>query len=234
MSTENPGSAPSGRIITGRNGHPVELAAAVTRSMLGYGVLAGPFYLVFALILGLTREGFDFSRHALSLLMLGDGGWLQVVNLALTGVMVVVAGLGIRRAADGARGAGVAVVVAGVATVLAAVFPPDPVSGFPVDAEPTATASGILHLAAGGVQMVAFAVGAFLAARVWATRGASWSRVAGVVILVAFVGGAAVSGVAMGLGVALIWLAVLTAFAWLLVTSLRLYGVVPHPDLTMR
>lgn len=35
--------------------------AAVTRSMLGWGVVAGPFYIVFGLILALTRPGFDLT-----------------------------------------------------------------------------------------------------------------------------------------------------------------------------
>ena len=41
--------------------------AALTRSLLGYGVLAGPFYLAVGLVQALVREGFDFSRHPLSL-----------------------------------------------------------------------------------------------------------------------------------------------------------------------
>jgi hypothetical protein len=40
--------------------------AAVTRSLLGWGVVAGPFYLVFGLILALTRPGFDVGHDALS------------------------------------------------------------------------------------------------------------------------------------------------------------------------
>lgn len=49
-------------------------SAAVTRSLLGWGVVAGPFYVVFGLTLALTRPGFRLTQHALSLLMLGDLG----------------------------------------------------------------------------------------------------------------------------------------------------------------
>ena len=59
--------------------------AAVTRSLLGYGVLAGVFYLVVGLILALTRDGFDVTRYPLSLLMLGEDGWMQRANLMVTG-----------------------------------------------------------------------------------------------------------------------------------------------------
>jgi hypothetical protein len=209
-------------------------AAAVTRSMLGWGVVAGPFYLIVGLILALTREGFDFSQHPLSVLMLGEGGWMQITNLALSGLMVFVAGVGMARAS--ARGTGIAVGIYGVAMVASAVFPPDPMPGFPPgqDGATTPGLSGILHLAFGAVGFIAFGVAALLLGGWLARRGeggrAAWSRVAGVVILVGFVG-----GVALGpAGVGGIWLAVVVGFAWLLLASIRLYREVPHPDVARR
>lgn len=205
--------------------------------MLGWGVVAGPFYVVFGLILALTREGFDLSRHALSLLALGEGGWLQIVNFALTGLMVVIAGWGLLRAIEGrGRGAGIAVIAAGAAIALAGVIPADAVDGFPVGAEATMSVTGVLHLALGAVEFIAFAVAAFLIARFFVSREergrAVWSRIAGIVIVVAFAAGAALS--AGPAGVALLWLAVVTSFAWLLMASAWIYRVVPHPDLAKR
>lgn len=211
--------------------------AAVTRSMLGWGVVAGPFYLVFGLVLALTRDGFELSRHALSLLTLGPGGWLQILNLALAGIMVMIAGWGLLRVIDGrGRGAGIAVVVTGAAIALAGVFRPDPADGFPAGAEETTSVSGILHLVLGAVEFIAFAVAALLLARSFVSseeRGrALWSRVAGVVIIVGFAAGAALS--AGSAGIALLWVAVITGFAWLLTASVWAYRMVPHPDLTKR
>lgn len=211
--------------------------SAVTRSMLGWGVVAGPFYLVFALILALTRDGFDLSKHALSLLTLGEGGWLQTLNFALTGIMVIVAGWGLLRAVEGrGRGAGIAVIVAGAAIGLAGVFRPDPMAGFPAGGEATVSMSGILHLILGATEFIAFAVAAFLLARFFVLRGerrrAAWSRIAGVVIVAAFAGGAALS--ARPGGVALLWLTVVTSLAWLLTSSIWIYRVVPHPDIAKR
>lgn len=207
--------------------------AAVTRSMLGWGVVAGPFYLVVGLVLALTREGFDLARHPLSALMLGEGGWMQVTNLALSGVMVFVAGVGMARA--GARGTGIAVGIYGVAMVASAIFPPDPMPGFPPGQDgATPGLSGILHLAFGGIGFISFAVAALLLGG-WLTRHGErgrgvWSRVAGVVILVGFLG-----GVALGpAGMAGLWLAVVVGFAWLLLASVRLYREVPHPDVARR
>lgn len=207
--------------------------AAVTRSMLGWGVVAGPFYLVFALILALTRQGFDLSEHALSLLTLGDAGWLQTLNFAMTGIMVVVAGWGMLRAVEGrGRGAGITVIVAGAAIALAGIFRPDPMAGFPPGAEEAMSASGMLHLALGMIEFVAFTVAALLLARFLGARGernrAMLSRLAGILIIVAFAAGAALS--AGPAGVALLWLAVVVSFAWLALSSAWVYRTVPHPD----
>ncbi|REJ08089.1 DUF998 domain-containing protein [Microbacterium bovistercoris] len=201
--------------------------------MLGWGVVAGPFYLVFGLILALTREGFDLSAHALSLLTLGEGGWPQTLNFALTGIMVVVAGWGMLRAIQGrGRGAGGAIIVAGVAIGLAGVFRPDPVEGFPPGAEASMSVSGMLHLALGAAEFVAFAVAALLLARHFSAceekRRAMLSRVVGLIIVVAFAAGAALSSGPAG--VALLWLAVVGSFAWLALASVWAYRTVPHPD----
>lgn len=205
--------------------------------MLGWGVVAGPFYIVFGLILALTRDGFDLTRHSLSLLSLGEGGWLQILNFALTGIMVIVAGWGLLRApTDRSRGTGIAVIIAGAALVLAGVFRPDPVADFPPGAEATATTGGILHLVMGAAQFIGLTVAALILAGTFARRGergrAALSRILGVVVVVAFLAGVALS--ASPIGVGLLWLAVVAGFAWLLVSCLWVYRIVPHPDLSRR
>ena len=42
--------------------------------------IAGPFYVVVSLAQALTRDGFDLSRHAWSLLANGALGWIQIAN----------------------------------------------------------------------------------------------------------------------------------------------------------
>jgi len=208
-----------------------DTAAAVTRSMLGWGAVAGPFYLVLGLILALTRDGFDLARHPLSLLAVGPGGWMQTVNFLLTGAMIIVAGWGMLRALE-RRGPGAAVVVAGAGVLLAAVFEADPVAGFPPGQEPAVTVHGMLHLVAGGVEFVAFAVAAILLSRVLSRRGEARaglvSLLLGIVVLLGFLLGGALA--ASPVGVALLWLAVVASLAWLLLASIRIYRVVPHPD----
>ena len=58
---------------------------SVTRSLLGYGVIAGPVYIAVALAQALTREGFDLGRHAWSMLANGGPGWIQIANSSSPG-----------------------------------------------------------------------------------------------------------------------------------------------------
>jgi hypothetical membrane protein len=214
--------------------------AAVTRSLLGWGAVAGVFYLALGVIRGLTREGFSFTEHALSLLMLGDGGWVQSANLIVSGAMVVAAALGFDRAMSpgkGARSAGLLVGVYGAALIGSGIFPPDPVDRFPDPASTAeATTGGVMHVALGGIGFLALAAAIFVVAG-WLTRrgdlgAATRSRVAGAVVLIGFLGGAALS--TGSAGVALLWIAVIAGWVWLAITSLGLYGMVPHPDLDER
>ncbi|UJP09056.1 DUF998 domain-containing protein [Microbacterium sp. KUDC0406] len=213
-------------------------AAAVTRSMLGWGVVAGPFYLIFGLILALTRPGFALNRDALSMLLLGDLGWLQALNLVLSGVMTIVAAIGMLRTPGWPRTAAVLVGVYGACLLLSAAFPPDATADFPPDAGGggSFTVSGMLHLVFGGIGFLALASAAFLAAP-WLSRRTSavralWSRIAGAVIVVAFVAGGALARSPFGVG--LLWVAVLTGWAWLALMSIVAYRAVPHPLLARR
>lgn len=212
----------------------LDTSAAITRSLLGWGVVAGPFYVVVGLILALTRPGFDLTRDALSLLTLGNLGWLQQTNLILTGAMAIVAAVGILRAIRSGRGLamGVLTIVYGGGLVLSAIFTPDAVAGFPPGSVGGAfTVSGILHLLFGALGFLAIAVAA-LAHALWSrsigARGrATLSAVLGVLTIFGFVGGAILS--TDSIGVALLWIAVLAQLTWLALASSQIYAWSPHP-----
>lgn len=214
--------------------------AAVTRSLLGWGVVAGVSYLVIGVVQGLARDGFSFGEHPLSLLMLGSGGWLQSANLIVSGCMVIAAGVGVTRAMSpgtGDRTAGGLIGVYGMAMIASGFFPPDPMNGFP---EPGSVAeltmSGVIHMALGGIAFLALSGAAIVVGGWLAHRGeptaALRSRTSGGVVLAGFLGGAALSSTSVG--VILLWIAVLTGWAWLAATSITLYRRVPHPDLDRR
>jgi Protein of unknown function (DUF998) len=63
----------------------------VTKSLLGYGVVAGPFYVAASLAEALTRYGFSLAHNDWSLLANGALGWVHVLVLVLTGLMVAAA-----------------------------------------------------------------------------------------------------------------------------------------------
>lgn len=216
-------------------GEGFDRSAAVTRSLLGYGVIAGAVYLVVGVTLGVIRDGFDFSQHALSLLMLGDFGWIQQLNIIVVGVMVIAAAFGFAQALRGSAVASSAARLLGgygACLIASGIFRPDPMAGFPEGASADGTLSGVLHLAFGAVGFVAVAVAAFVIARWCARRGeAQWawySRVSGVLIVLGFLAGAALA--TETLGVVSLWVAVVVGWAWIAAASIHLYRTVPHPD----
>ena len=171
-------------------------AARVTKSLLGYGVIAGPLYVGVSLAQALTREGFDLTRHAWSQLALGEHGWIQVANLAVTGLMLVAFAVGLRRAlGDGvaSRWAPRLVAVFGLSLVAAAIFPADPSMGFPAGTPegPGAVSwHGLLHLAAAGIGFTCMAIAGVVIARRFRAEGrqgaAVTARTIGIVFLLTF------------------------------------------------
>jgi hypothetical protein len=105
-----------------------------TRTLLTFGVLAGPLFTLVALVQVLTRDGFDLSRHPLSLLSLGDLGWIQITNFVVSGLLAVGFAVGLRRVLRGGRGATWGprlLALYGVGLVAGGVFVADPALGFP-------------------------------------------------------------------------------------------------------
>lgn len=209
-------------------------AAAVTRSLLGYGVLVGPFYLVVGVAQGLLRPGFSFARHPLSVLANGDYGWVQTANFALSGLMVIAAAIGVARVVGrGARATSWALGAFGAGVLLAAIFRADPVDGFPAGTPlgpPTGiTTMGLLHFVVSALAFTCFGVSALLAAPMLARRGeravSRLSLASGLVMLLGFVGGFALPSPVVG-----IWISVVTGWAWLAVLSRHLYRASPSPN----
>lgn len=215
----------------------VDYGAAVTKSLLGYGVLVGPFYLVVGIAQGLLRDGFSFARHPLSVLANGSGGWVQTANFVLSGLMVIAAAVGFwRMPAPRLRAASVFLGLYGACVFAAAIFRADPVDGFPVGTPlgmpTTMTTFGMLHFVVGTLGFVCFALSGFCAVRPMSRRNekplAGFSLFSGVSILLGFFGGFFIPGLSSP--TAGIWFAVVVGWVWLAVISLRLYRLAPRPD----
>jgi hypothetical protein len=106
----------------------------LTRALLACGVVAGPLFYVMVGIQALTRPGFDIRRHPLSLLSLGDLGWIQIATFVAGGLAGIACAAGIRRALRPGRGATwgpLTVWLWGLGLIAAGIFTADPAYGFP-------------------------------------------------------------------------------------------------------
>src|ERR1700716_3309565 len=124
--------------VTTRGSRPAgassEAATTTTRALLVGGLVAGPLFIVVAMIQAFTRPGFDLTRHAISMLSLGDLGWIQTTNFVATGLLAGAFAVGIRRALHPGRAGTwgpLLIGVYGAGMVTAGVFHTDPGLGFP-------------------------------------------------------------------------------------------------------
>lgn len=194
--------------------------------LLAWGVVAGPFYLALGVGQAILRDGFDLARHPLSVLANGSFGWIQTVNFLASGAMVIAAAIGVRRALAPASGALAWCLAAyGLGMIGAAVFPADPVDGFPPGTPlgpPTSISStGLLHFVFGALTFASLGISGLVAAWTLRRRGmsvlASASLATGVAVLVGFFG-----GIASPVGIAGIWFAVVAGSAWVSLLSFSL------------
>jgi hypothetical protein len=149
-----------------------------TTALLTAGVLAGPIFVVTVLAQQLTRDGFDPRKHPLSLLSLGDLGWIQITNFVACGVLAFASAFGLRRVLRGTRAGTwgpILIGTYGVGLVWGGVFSADPAYGFPVgtpDGAPEQLSwHGILHGIAPAVAAIALVAAAFVFARRFAAEG---------------------------------------------------------------
>jgi hypothetical protein len=205
----------------------------VTKSLLGYGVIAGPFYVAASLAEALTRAGFSLAHDDWSLLANGALGWIHVLVLVLTGLMVAAAAAGVVRQLraerlNAASGWFLGVYAAGL--VGAGFFMADPADGFPIGTPPGPAATlswhAALHIVFGGLGFLGLITACLVLA--WQFRGqhqlswATFSLVTGVLFFAAFAGIAAGGG-ASSLGVLAFTGAVILAWTWLALVSAHLY-----------
>ncbi|MEV4260818.1 DUF998 domain-containing protein [Kribbella sp. NPDC049584] len=117
-----------------------------TDRLLACGLVAGPlFVVVFMLESAFKGAGYSALRHPVSSLELGGGGWVQVANFLVAGVLTMAFALGVWR--SGHRAGAVLIGVWGVGLLGAGVFTTDPVSGFPLGTPAASdyTTSGAMH-----------------------------------------------------------------------------------------
>jgi len=106
-----------------------------SRILLTGAVVATPLFVALWAAQAFTRDGFRPTYHPMSLLSLGDWGWVQVVNFVLVGLLVIGGGIGLNqtmRVGRLTRWIGRLVALLGVGLVVAGVFVTDAGAGFPI------------------------------------------------------------------------------------------------------
>jgi hypothetical membrane protein len=207
---------------------------ATTRRLLLAGTVAGPLFTTVLVAQLAVREGFDLTRHPISMLALGEGGWVQVLNFIVAGVLSLAFAAGVRRTLRGGPGGtwGPALLaVYGAGLVVAGIFTADPALGFPPgtpDGIPaTLTFHGTVHAVAPPVAFSALIAACFVLARRFRVEGAGrWSRasIATGVAAFALVVPVPPDGASVRLAIGIV-----LGMAWVAAVGLRLAGRIDAP-----
>ncbi|TCC52158.1 DUF998 domain-containing protein [Kribbella pittospori] len=151
--------------------------------LLAAGIVAGPLFVGASLVEAFTRDGFDITWHPISLLSLGELGWIQITNFVVSGLLYVASAAGMRRALSAGRGSVWAprlVALTGAGLVVAGVCTADAGAGFPPGAPegaPDYSWHGILHEAGFAVTMVSWLAACLVfRSRYSAVGERAWSR----------------------------------------------------------
>ncbi|MGH7903824.1 MAG: DUF998 domain-containing protein [Candidatus Dormibacteraceae bacterium] len=139
----------------------------VHRCLLAAGLAGSALFNATFLIDGLFRPGYGTLRQPMSALSLGPGGWVQVTNFILFGVLTCCSAIGWR--ATLAPGGGAMwyprlKVIAGLMLIAAGIFSQDPGLGFPpgIAAPASATLHAQIHNLAAVVSLGVTIAGMFV------------------------------------------------------------------------
>lgn len=166
---------------------------STTRLLLAGAALAAPLLVLVWAAQALTRDGFRPTFHPMSLLALGDGGWVQVANFVVCGLLLAGGGVGLARVLEPGRltrWSSVLVVLMGAGLVVAGVFVTDAGAGFPAGAPagaPETSWHGAVHQVGFVLTQLAFAALAVVLAvrfRRGGRRGWAFACVAALVVAV--------------------------------------------------
>lgn len=138
----------------------------MTRTYLACGAVAGPLFILVVVIQDYIRPGFDPRTYMLSLLALGDWGWVQVTNFVLTGLLNVFYAVGLwKTLRPGRAGTAATILIAayGIGLIMVGMFTTDPADGFPPGSvAPTGPSGhGVVH-ALGALFVFVFLAAAML------------------------------------------------------------------------
>jgi hypothetical protein len=169
----------------------------VSKLYLACGVAGPLFFILVFLIEGAIRKDYSALRHTVSSLSFGESGWIQIANFLITGSLVLVFAIGLRRILKRPQGSfwgPFLIGLAGVGLIGAGLFTADPMNGYPPGTPliPTQrTAHGLLHDLFGVPVFLGLPVACFVFSRFFSRQGergwAVYSSLSGIGMLAAFV-----------------------------------------------
>ncbi len=179
--------------IEGRGKQPV--GSLALRLLLACGALGPLLFIVVFLIEGATRPNYSAWHHFVSSLSLGEGGWMQITNFLLCGVLVLCFAIGLRRVLHPGKGSTwgpLLLGLFGLSLIGAGLFVTDPLLGYPPGVPSTLTLHGAIHMLLSLVVFTALIAACFVLARRFAGdpawRGwAPYSIATGILVAVLFI-----------------------------------------------
>jgi hypothetical protein len=221
-----PGTAAVPR-TAGGSGTGRAAASVRTRGLLLAGAVSGPLWAAVSLAQAAARDGFDLTRHPLSMLSTGSSGWVQIVNFTVAGLLLAAGGRGFRRVLAGGPG-GVwvprLVLLSGLGMIAAGVFVMQPADGFggtPAGPPRTMTGADLGHMAAGSVTFLSLIAVCWVLGRRYSRagrRGPAYASAGAGAALLAGNGWAMSGGTGGSLALAA---GAITAMVWVSAVALR-------------
>ena len=193
------------------------------RILLSSGGIAALLFCGIATYEMSTRPGFDIRRHAISMLSLGDRGWIMAATFIGSGALTLLCAAGLSRVV---RGSWLAFLIGiyGLGLIAAGIFPAPASFGFPPGTPdqqvPVMTGSAIIHSISFMLAFTSLTIACFVAARRLSGGAATFSRLAGVAMPVLVALGMT-NVIATGIA---FYVAAIVGWAWLALIVMALAG----------
>jgi len=209
-----------------------------TRLLIAGGAIGPLLFIIVLLIEGATRPGYSAWDHYGSILSLGPGGWVQITNFIVCGLLTLCFAIGlwqVFRTGKGAAWGPILLGVFGAALIVAGVFVTDPNLGYPPGTHGSGpqTLHGTIHGVNAIITFGSLAAAIFVMARRFAGdpnwKGwALYSLVTGILVVVSFIAATAVSaldesGVFPGSPTGLLQrIGIIVGWGWIALLAIRL------------
>jgi hypothetical protein len=221
-----------------------------TMLLIACGAIGPLLFIVVLLIEGATRPGYSAWHNYGSSLSLGPGGWMQIANFIVCGLLTLCFAIGLRqvfRTGKSSVWGPILLGLFGVSLIVAGVFVTDPSMGYPPGTHSSGpqTLHGTIHGINGIIAFGSLAAACFVMVRRFAGdpnwKGwALYSLVTGILVVVSFISATVISaldasGVLPGSPTGLLQrIGIIAGWGWIALLAIRLLSQMRTPASTAR